>query len=74
KQVECASCHNPTTDPDPLNVIAPDGELCYICHEKEKIDFSTDYIHPITDKGQCLSCHSPHASDFKDVTLMGKNE
>lgn len=39
------------------------SKLCYSCHPDMKVTFSeSNRLHPPVAKGDCTSCHSPHAS------------
>lgn len=64
---ECTYCHNPHAA-DRLNFIrAADRSLCLGCHaDKESwLEAKGASIqHPEVQKGNCSSCHDPHASSY----------
>jgi len=44
--------------------------LCYMCHEEKK----QATIHAPVEAGECLTCHSPHASDTKGLLVNDKQQ
>ena len=58
----CTACHEVKVEKDTTTVelIAAKNELCITCHEKS----SRMTLHGPYAKGQCVSCHDPHVSDF----------
>lgn len=62
----CSSCHQIQNKGGVtrVNLIAPVSRLCLNCHplSKEKV------LHFPYQKGECIVCHSPHASDFPNHT------
>lgn len=58
----CTTCHEVKTDgtTTSVNLTAPNDQLCFTCHEKSK----EESLHGPYDKGQCVTCHDPHTSDF----------
>ncbi len=60
---ECDACHNRASS---NNLIAPKGELCFICH-----DFPAEkrYVHGPLASGGCLVCHDPHSSKYPTLLV-----
>ncbi len=56
----CDACHVPAGSPKPFAVQATGFKLCETCHDAK--DFSGKVQHAPVKKGECLSCHDPHAS------------
>jgi predicted CXXCH cytochrome family protein len=58
----CTTCHEVKTEGETTTVefVSPKEQLCYTCHEKAK----DPVLHGPYDKGQCVSCHDPHTSEF----------
>jgi len=69
---DCMSCHKGLTEGfSPAKKTALIKDMCYSCHEKEKIAFAKGYQHGKGETDKCLSCHAPHASDYAGI-LRGK--
>jgi len=55
-------CHSitSTATSTQITLVSPVNELCFTCHPKstEKV------LHRPYAEGNCIVCHSPHASDF----------
>jgi predicted CXXCH cytochrome family protein len=65
--IGCTTCHGVTsgTDTTVIKLVSPANELCFTCHDK-----STDAVlHGPYAQGNCIFCHSPHASDFPNQLL-----
>lgn len=60
---DCNDCHDPHQSDSRFQLKAAGGELCYMCHEKIKLDRA--FPHQPIAEGKCLSCHDPHQSDNK---------
>lgn len=60
---DCMDCHDPHQSDSKFQLKAAGAELCYMCHEKGKLERSSPH-QPIAE-GKCLSCHDPHQSDQK---------
>lgn len=56
----CDTCHESAADPSKL--IAPEPELCGVCHDGYHEEGSAAY-HPVDDSVTCTDCHSPHAGE-----------
>ena len=69
----CDSCHQATSDKDTqkttITLSATGGDLCGMCHEATK----DPVVHGPVKAGQCLTCHDPHASEFKAQTRADGN-
>ena len=58
----CTACHTVTNVKDAtyIGLSSPPSQLCLTCHT-----LSTDPVeHPPYKEGNCVFCHSPHASNF----------
>jgi len=61
---DCTNCHNPHQGTQSKFLHKPLGELCLSCHDQvKKIIQEAKSKHAPVAKGECLSCHLPHASD-----------
>ncbi|HXZ81942.1 MAG TPA: cytochrome c3 family protein [Terriglobales bacterium] len=60
----CTACHEVKTEKDvtTVNLNQPKDQLCFTCHAKTAKESDTQ--HGPYDKGQCLTCHDPHVSDY----------
>lgn len=62
----CTTCHHIQNKGGVtrVNLVSPATQLCLTCHplSKEKV------LHFPYSKGECIVCHSPHASDFPNHT------
>ena len=58
----CATCHDVKTQGETTTVefTTPKDQLCFTCHDKAK----EEVLHGPYEKGQCMSCHDPHTSDY----------
>ncbi len=69
----CETCHQATSDKDTqkttITLTATGGDLCAMCHEATK----DPVVHGPVKAGQCLTCHDPHASEFKAQTRADGN-
>ncbi|OHE60769.1 MAG: hypothetical protein A2Z47_08015 [Thermodesulfovibrio sp. RBG_19FT_COMBO_42_12] len=66
----CVTCHTEAHlrgAKFPRYLFASGVELCWGCHKKSK--FSKKVGHPPVAKGECLSCHEVHTSDYKGLLL-----
>lgn len=60
---DCTDCHDPHQSENKYQLKGDGGALCYMCHEKSKLDRVAPH-RPIAE-GKCLDCHDPHQSDHK---------
>lgn len=58
---DCTDCHDPHQSDNKAQLKGAGADLCYMCHEKGKLDRS--YPHKPIVEGKCLGCHDPHQSD-----------
>ena len=68
----CTTCHTLTSESDrtQVNLVSPINQICLTCHEK-----STDKVlHGPSAEGECVACHSPHASDQPDQLLADRQD
>jgi predicted CXXCH cytochrome family protein len=49
------------------NLVQPEERLCWMCHGGLGYQLTMSNEHPPFEKGQCTSCHDPHASMVKPV-------
>lgn len=60
---DCNVCHNPHSSPNPFQLTAKGNDLCFLCHEDRRVDFTRKYPHkPAVEK--CTKCHDAHNSDY----------
>ncbi|MCF6333026.1 MAG: cytochrome c3 family protein [Draconibacterium sp.] len=68
---DCANCHlrnenkHPQANVKGFSLQDELPQLCFICHE----EYTKSHIHPPAEEGECLMCHSPHASGNKSLLL-----
>ena len=67
----CENCHHATSEKcrTKITLVATGGDLCAKCHEARK----DPVLHGPYRKGECLTCHDPHSSDFKAQTRTAGN-
>ena len=71
KSARCTACHTPVQENHPDNdannpdfeLVAEGGDLCKQCHAP----FEGSQTHSPVEEGECLSCHSPHGSQFPSL-------
>jgi predicted CXXCH cytochrome family protein len=66
--VSCVSCHATAHQTGmkakfPRYLFAQGVDLCWSCHDKTK--FLGKVSHPPVARGECLSCHDVHTTDYK---------
>jgi len=62
-QAKCQSCHDNSTTPKPFAVTQKGSRLCYQCHKAGDLMAGGRIEHQPFQKGECLACHQPHASE-----------
>ncbi len=68
---DCANCHlgngneHPKDNVIGFSLTTEMPQLCFSCHE----NFNKSNIHAPAGEGECLICHSPHASANKSLLL-----
>jgi len=67
----CENCHHIVSGKNrtSITLLAAGGDLCARCHEVRK----NGVLHGPYEKGKCLICHDPHASEFKAQTRSAIN-
>ncbi len=65
----CTACHDKNAVG---NLLKPEPELCYGCHENFSTKFKT--LHGPVDAGFCSACHLPHMSQNKGLLSAPGNE
>ncbi len=55
-------------------LIAPIDELCWICHGSMGAQTALPYPHSPFERGYCITCHKPHASDHRALLLQDERE
>ncbi len=53
----------------PPGLILPLKQLCFSCHKDIALKDKMHYRHYPFHKGQCTSCHDPHASDYLSLLM-----
>jgi len=68
----CTTCHQVKNEKGvtQVNLVAPVTQLCLTCHSiaQDKV------LHRPYKLGDCIVCHSPHASDFPAHTWVSQQE
>ena len=59
---QCEKCHLRHGIVPRLIFKEQGNQMCYTCHEKEKIGLDKSVVHTALKKEKCISCHNPHAS------------
>ena len=62
QEKKCEDCHLPHGIVPKMLLKQPGNQICYTCHEKDKIGMDKAIVHTALKKGSCTSCHNPHAS------------
>jgi len=60
----CISCHSPHGSFQPMSLERTGQELCLVCHQAKREEFSQGNIHKPVTKG-CTECHNPHESPMR---------
>lgn len=60
----CISCHNPHGSYQPMAIERTGQELCLVCHEAKRAEFSAAVVHAPVKDG-CIDCHNPHESPMR---------
>lgn len=59
--VACADCHTSHAASDPVLGTATQPEVCFDCHQEQRMQFLKAYAHPLRQgKMDCAGCHSTH--------------
>jgi len=61
--VACVSCHKIHTAQDAVLDKASEAEVCYHCHQKQRMEFAKPSSHPVRfGRMSCSDCHDSHGS------------
>jgi predicted CXXCH cytochrome family protein len=52
----------------------PVPDLCWTCHGDVAPEMSLAFQHNPFEKGQCMTCHDPHASDFAGLIVVAERD
>lgn len=64
KERKCGKCHSGEKG----TLVAEGANLCYNCHQKQKEQFQcASRSHLVKGDKECTYCHTPHASERKDL-------
>lgn len=68
----CSACHTVISKKKRtlVSLVLPPNELCFTCHEK----VNDKVLHAPYAQGNCIVCHSPHASDWPKQLLAPPQE
>jgi len=58
----CSGCHSPHGSEIEGMLARENDDLCYGCHNQEKISFQEGKVHAPVAGGDCNSCHTPHGT------------
>jgi DmsE family decaheme c-type cytochrome len=62
-EVACASCHKIHAAQDPVLDKLTQPEVCFQCHQKQRVAFSKPSTHPVRfGQMSCDDCHSVHGA------------
>ncbi len=66
----CVKCHKPHGASNPMLLVMEENELCLSCHadlhpEVAKMIADAQVAHPPVAEGRCISCHTPHSTNFE---------
>jgi predicted CXXCH cytochrome family protein len=65
---DCMVCHNPHSSPNKYILEAESNDLCFLCHEDRKAEFTRKYVHkPASEK--CNQCHDSHNADHNFMLM-----
>ncbi|MDT8418928.1 MAG: cytochrome c3 family protein [Desulfuromonadales bacterium] len=60
----CVACHNPHASNHASLLHEQEKDLCFLCHQDRKEEFSRKYVHAPIEEG-CGVCHEPHGSETR---------
>lgn len=68
----CTTCHSVTSAKGAtlISLVSPASDLCFTCHEKS----SDKVLHRPYAEGECVACHSPHASNYPNQLLTDSQD
>ncbi len=56
------------------SLVTSADKLCWTCHGSMGALLGDTYQHPPFTSGQCVSCHDPHASNYKALLTQAPNK
>ena len=62
KEKQCEECHLRHGLVPRLIFKDQGNQICYNCHQKEKIGLDKSVVHTALKREKCITCHNPHAS------------
>ncbi len=69
---ECGGCHDPHGAANEGLLTREGADVCYGCHNQERIAFAEGVVHQPVADGDCLTCHSPHGGPFGALRTAGE--
>jgi predicted CXXCH cytochrome family protein len=61
---DCNVCHNPHASDAKFQLVATGNDLCFLCHQDRKEEFTRKSIHkPVSES--CTKCHDAHNANYK---------
>jgi predicted CXXCH cytochrome family protein len=67
-EMKCEECHYPIEAGKKITTKISGKELCLNCHKKGTFKIKDNDVHIDNKKGECIMCHSYHASKRKNLT------
>jgi len=62
-QVACVACHQIHIERDPMRDAQLQAEVCFRCHQKQRLGFAQSSSHPLRQGLiRCSDCHDSHGS------------
>ena len=71
RERNCEACHLRHGIVPKLLLKKIGNEMCFSCHAKDKIGMTKANIHTALKKGQCTTCHDPHAASSEPFAQRG---
>jgi predicted CXXCH cytochrome family protein len=62
KDGKCEDCHLRHGIVPKLLLKKDGNEVCFSCHNKDKLGMNKANVHTVLKRGKCITCHNPHAS------------
>ena len=69
KEKKCEDCHLRHGVIPKLLLKKEGNQICYDCHQKDKIGLNKSRVHSALKTGKCIQCHNPHASQADDLLV-----
>lgn len=74
-KMKCASCHDPHASAHKFQLKREGAALCFGCHgdvTRDEKGVPLKFAHEPVAEGDCLSCHTPHVSDYENLLVAQK--